>query len=184
MLNKPPFSSFRLSFMKKRSHQRPRTGRGAPEALSSGLYFMFCAQETLDQRNVDLSKTRERTDGRLILGEIRGEEGAAAGVGDEEGEEEGEEEEEEEKKSFGGGLQPLSPLPSPSPTAPFYGPDLAAAQRRVDDLRMLLTNRDDAATAEAIACAVASTRAAMDTAGLRDGLARRLKREKPSNSSS
>jgi predicted protein tyrosine phosphatase len=156
------------------------------KALSSGLYFMFCAQETLDQRNVDLSKTRERTDGRLILGEIRGEEGAeAAGVGDEEGEgeeeeEEGEEEEEEKKKSFGGGLQPLSPLPSPSPTAPFYGPDLAAAQRRVDDLRMLLTNRDDAATAEAIACAVASTRAAMDTAGLRDGLARRLKREKPS----
>ena len=53
------------------------------KALSSGLYFMFCAQETLDQRNVDLSKTRERTDGRLILGEIRGEEGAeAAGLDD------------------------------------------------------------------------------------------------------
>ena len=124
------------------------------KAKSGALYLMYCAQEVLEARSGTLESKRRHADSSLLLGQTRAVEDRNAST----------------SSNDSSALRPSY----------SFGPDVVRAQERVQELRMLLTNREAEITQDAVAARVSAAKDAMELAGLKDDLMLRMKREKPS----
>ena len=124
------------------------------KAKSGALYLMYCAQEVLEARSGTLESKRRHAESSLLLGQTRAVEDRNASTSSND-------------------LGAAGPSNS-------CGPEVVRAQERVEELRMLLTNREAEITQDAVAARVSAAKDAMELAGLKGELMLRMKREKPS----